>query len=489
MLLEVSSYSQFRIGICIAMIILLLGVVSVYTLKTMEEINQNYNYQVEYNKKISNLDNIKVKYEKQIAVFEKLKSEKNYNGAGNFWIYSTEIKNEVLDFDDLVINNLKTDELLTEKKSLELRRDVLSFYELHLIYENSAFNTLDYFYEGRTSDFLSEYDNLKSLQLELLEKIKDIEQTLQIIPVSSKLSIDRIIDNFQTLQLTMIILIGIVTTMLVFFLNQTNTNLKSEIRAKTKNLQKLNEKLRKMDQKRGEFISIASHELKGPIQPIFGFVELAKTGIITKQEALEGISTVAYTLENIANNVLDLTKIENNELELHLEKNSINDIIQEVVDSEHFNPDRKVPIKTRLDVDIMINLDKTRIKQVFRNILDNCIKFTESGEIMIQTNLLKDEKILKLSFSDTGPEIPKDVLPKIFKKFVTKGDNNVTGFGLGLYISKKIIDAHNGKISAHNHNGYPVFEITLPVVTFDINWKTNGVPNLEKTVKNNQNLS
>jgi len=485
MLLEVSSYSQFRIGICIAMIILLLGVVSVYTIKTMEEINQNSNYHVEYSQKILNLDNIKIKYEKQIIVFEKLKSEKNYNGAGNFWIYSTEIKNEVLDFNDLIIDNQKTDELLTEKKSLELKRNVLSFYELHLIYENSAFRALNYFYEDRESDFLLEYDNLKSLQVELLEKIKDIEQALQTISVASKLSIGHIISNFQTLQWIMIILIGIITTMLVFFLNQTNANLKSEIRTKTKNLQKLNKKLRKMDKKRGEFVAIASHELKGPIQPIFGFVELAKTGIITNQEALEGISTVAFNLENIANNVLDLTKIENDELELHLEKSSINNIIQEVVNSEHFNPDRKVPIKTRLDVDIMINLDKTRIKQVFRNILDNCIKFTESGEIKIQTNLLKDEKILKLSFSDTGPEIPKEVLPKIFKKFVTKGNNNITGFGLGLYISKKIVDAHNGKISAHNYNGHPVFEITLPVVTFDLNWKTTDPPYLEKTVKNN----
>jgi len=485
MLLEVSSYSQFRIGICIAMIILLLGIVSVYTVKTMEEINQNSNYQIEYNQKISNLDNIKIKYEKQITIFEKLKSEKNYNGAGNFWIYSTEIKNEVLDFNKLVINNLKTEEFLTEKKSLELERKVLSFYELHLIYENNAFKAINYFNEGNESDFLLEYNNLKSIQLELFEKIKDIQQTLQIIPVSSKLSTDHILDNFQTLQWTMIILIGIVTTILVFLLNQTNANLKSEIIIKTKNLQKLNEKLRKMDNKRGEFISIASHELKGPIQPIFGFVELAKTGIITKQEALEGISTVAFNLENIANNVLDLTKIENDELQLHLEKSSINDIIQEVVDSEHFNPDRKVPIKTRLDVDITINVDKTRIKQVFRNILDNCIKFTESGEIMIQTNLLKDEKTLKLSFSDTGPEIPKEILPKIFKKFVTKGNNNITGFGLGLYISKKIVDAHNGKISARNYNGHPIFEITLPVVTFDLNWKTHDPPNLEKTVKNN----
>jgi len=485
MLLEVSSYSQFRIGICIAMIILLLGVVSIYTIKTMEEINQNSEYQVEYSQKISNLDNVKIKYEKQMTIFEKLKSEKNYNGVGNFWIYSAEIKNEVLDFNDLITNNLKTDELLTERKSSELKRNVLSFYELNLIYENSAFRALNYFYEGNESDFALEYNNLKSLQAELFEKIKEIEQTLQIIPVSSKLLTDNIINNFQTLQWTMIILIGIITTMLVFFLNQTNTNLQSEIRNKTKNLQKLNEKLKKMDTQRREFISIASHELKGPIQPIFGFVELAKTEIITKQEALEGISTVAFNLENIANNVLDLTKIENNELELNLERTSINDIIQEVVDSENFNPNRKVPIKTRLDVDIMINLDKTRIKQVFRNILDNCTKFTESGEIKIQTNLLKDEKILKLSFSDTGPEIPKEVLPKIFKKFVTKGNGQVTGFGLGLYISKKIIDAHNGKISAYNHNGQPVFEIILPIVTFDLNLNTDHSQSLEKTVKNN----
>ncbi len=485
MLLEVSSYSQFRIGICIAMIILLLGVVSIYTIKTMEEINQNSEYQVEYSQKISNLDNVKIKYEKQMDIFEKLKSEKNYNDAGNFWIYSAEIKNEVLDFNDLIINNLKTDELLTEKKSSELKINVLSFYELNLIYENSAFRALNYFYEGNESNFSVEYDNLKSLQAELFEKINDIEQTLQIIPISSKILTDNIINNFQTLQWTMIILIGIITTMLVFFLNQTNTNLKLEIRSKTKNLQKLNEKLKKMDMQRREFISIASHELKGPIQPIFGFVELAKTEIITKQEALEGISTVAFNLENIANNVLDLTKIENNELELNLERTSINDIIQEVVDSENFNPNRKVPIKTRLDVDIMINLDKTRIKQVFRNILDNCIKFTESGEIKIQTNLLKDERILKLSFSDTGPEIPKEVLPKIFKKFVTKGNDQVTGFGLGLYISKKIIDAHNGKISAYNHNGQPVFEIILPVITFDLNLDTDHSQNLEKTVKNN----
>ncbi|WP_255465245.1 HAMP domain-containing sensor histidine kinase [Nitrosopumilus sp. b3] len=485
MLLEISSHSQFRIGICISMIILLLGVVSIYTIKTMDDINQNYNFILDYNEKISNFDDIKVKYERQMTIFESLKSEENLVGVGTFWIYNTEIKNKIYDFNRLILDNHQIDEILANEQFFELENTVNLYYNLHLEYENSASNALSYFYDGNFGGFLLEYENLKYLQFELLEKLQDIEQMLEIIPVHSKLSVDEIIVDFQILQWTMIILVGVVTSMLVFFLNQTNKNLKNEIKTQTKDLQKLNEKLKKVDKKREEFISIASHELKGPIQPIFGFVELAKTGIISKQEALEGISNIALNLENIANNVLDLTKIENDELELHLEKNNINDIISEVLDSEHFNPDRKVPIKTRLDLDVMINLDKTRIKQVLRNIIDNCIKFTETGDITIQTNLLKDKKTLKLFISDSGPEIPNDVLPKIFKKFVTKGNYKISGFGLGLYISKKIIDAHNGKISAYNKNGHPVFEIALPIVDFDLTWKDSVVDDIENSIKNN----
>ncbi|WP_225866836.1 sensor histidine kinase [Nitrosopumilus zosterae] len=484
-MLEISSHSQFRIGICISMIILLLGVVSIYTIKTMDDINQNYNFILEYNQNISNFDDIKIKYERQMTIFESLKSEENLAGVGTFWIYNTEIKNKIYDFNTLIINNPQFVELLEDKKSLELENNIDSYYNLHLNYENSASDALSYFYDGDFGLFLLEYENLKHLQFELFEKLEDIEQTLEIIPVYSKISVEHIIADFQILQWTMIILVGVVTTMLVFFLNQTNSNLKSEIKMQTKNLQKLNEQLKTVDKKREEFISIASHELKGPIQPIFGFVELAKTGIISNQEALEGISNIALNLENIANNVLDLTKIENDELELHLEKNSINELISEVLDSEHFNPDRKVPIITRLDVDVVMNLDRTRIKQVLRNILDNCIKFTETGTITIQTNLLKDKKTLKLFITDSGPEIPHDVLPKIFKKFVTKGNYKVSGFGLGLYISKNIVDAHKGKISAYNKNGHPVFEISLPIISFDLTWKDSESSNLEKNIEYN----
>lgn len=472
MLLEITSYSQLRIAICISMIILLLGIVSVFTIETMEEISQNFNHHIKYGQKISILEDIKIKYKIENTIFEKLITEKNQDTIGNFWIYSTEIKNKFLDLNELVTDDLKTNNMLTEKEYTKLQRDILAYYELHLTYENIGFRMINHFYENRQPELLHEYDNLKHLQLEVDAKINEIEQTLHIIPTSSKFLLYNTIDNFQILQFVTIFLIGIIITILIFFLNRTNINLKMEIKSQTVSLQKLNEELRSIDKKRGEFISIASHELKGPLQPIFGFVELAKTGIISKQEAMEGISNIAYHLENIANNVLDLTKIENNELELHLEKCSINNIIQEVVNSEHFNPERKVPIKIEFDKDISLNLDKTRIKQVVRNILDNCIKFTESGEIKIKTYLMKENKTLKLHFTDTGPEIPIEVLPKIFDKFVTKSHNKVSGFGLGLYISKKIIDAHNGKIIAGNKKGHPIFEIILPLVAFATNQKT-----------------
>ena len=104
-------------------------------------------------------------------------------------------------------------------------------------------------------------------------------------------------DDFQIFQWVLIPLVGIITFMLIFFLNRSNQNLKNEIKKQTSSLSILNQKLQNMDKKRREFISIASHELKGPIQPIFGFVELSKSGIISKDEAIDGIDTAVRNLE------------------------------------------------------------------------------------------------------------------------------------------------------------------------------------------------
>lgn len=481
MLLTISSASQFRIAVCISMIILLLGTVSTYTILTMNEMNHTLNYNSDYSKQISNLEEIKSKYNSQIEIFESLTIEDTPSEVGNFWIYNTEIKNNYFTLKNFIIDDSRTHEFLPNSKFNTLEQQIFSFYELHLIYENTAARTLDLYYTDNAA-FVTEFENLQNQNLRLINKIHEIEKILQIIPISSQFFTSNLMNDFQIFQWVLISLVGIITVMLIFFLNRSNQNLKNEIKKQTSSLSTLNQKLQNMDKKRREFISIASHELKGPIQPIFGFVELSKSGIISKDEAIDGIDNVAHNLENIANNVLDLTKIENDELELNIEKYSIHEIINEIVNSVRFNPNLKVPINTRFDEDVELALDKTRIKQVLRNILDNCIKFTNSGEILIQTNFLKEDKIFKITITDTGPEIPNDVLPNIFGKFVTKTNNNVSGFGLGLYISKKIIDCHNGKIKANNQNGQPVFEISLPILSLKENQIIKQLDSIKETV-------
>ncbi|WP_299293179.1 sensor histidine kinase KdpD [Nitrosopumilus sp.] len=463
------------------MIILLLGTVSTYTILTMNEMNHTLQYNSDYSKQITNFEEIKSKYESQILIFKSLNIEDTSSEIGNFWIYNTEIKNNYFTLKNFIIDDSKTLEFLPTSSFSTLEQQIFSFYELHLIYENTAAKTLDLYYTDNTA-FMIELENLENQNLRLINKIHQIEKILQTIPISSQFSTTSLMDDFQIFQWVLISLVGIITFMLIFFLNRSNQNLKNEIKKQTSSLSILNQKLQNMDKKRSEFISIASHELKGPIQPIFGFVELSKSGIISKDEAIDGIDNVARNLENIANNVLDLTKIENDELELNIEKHSVHKIINEIVNSVRFNPSLKVPINTRFDEDVELNLDKTRIKQVLRNILDNCIKFTNSGEILIQTYLLKEDKIFKITITDTGPEIPNDVLPNIFGKFVTKTSNNVSGFGLGLYISKKIIDCHNGKITASNHIGQPVFEISLPLLSFKENQIIKQLDSIKETV-------
>ena len=108
-----------------------------------------------------------------------------------------------------------------------------------------------------------------------------------------------------------------------------------------------------------------------------------------------------------------------------------------------------------------------RIGQVLRNLLNNAIKFTPKGTITVDTHVYHDENKIQVKITDTGLGIPQEVLPNIFGKFVTKGIKDVqqTGTGLGLFLSKGIIEAHNGEITAHNNfDGGASFEFTIPIL-------------------------
>ncbi|MGH9922267.1 MAG: sensor histidine kinase [Nitrososphaerales archaeon] len=224
--------------------------------------------------------------------------------------------------------------------------------------------------------------------------------------------------------------------------------------------------MKRKDKLKDEFISIASHELRSPIQPILGFATLAKSGKLDQQQAWEGVIKHAQRLQRIANDILDVSRIESDELTYTFEKVRINAVITDIVNSETTNLINGVVIETKLDKDIEFEADKYRIAQVLTNVIGNATKFTKKGHIKIESRIHEESNKLEIKVSDTAGGIPIDLLPLLFGKFVTKsiGSEVRHGTGLGLFISKAIVTAHKGRIEVDNNNdGGATFTITLPI--------------------------
>ncbi|WP_268542225.1 sensor histidine kinase [Candidatus Nitrosotenuis cloacae] len=275
-------------------------------------------------------------------------------------------------------------------------------------------------------------------------------------------------------QIGIIMVVGAIALFMRHVISQISKDLKSEIDEKTRELQHANKKLQELDKMKDDFISIASHELKSPIQPIFGFAELAQSGDIDQKEAWDGVTALAKKLQGLATDVLDVTKIESNRLMLYRQRHRINEIISETCSMARTCLDKNVRIIEELDDDVEVEIDKGRIEQVLRNMLNNALKFTDSGIIRISTSVGKDELVVMVS--DTGLGIPSEILPNIFGKFVTKGHERETqsGNGLGLFLCKGIIDAHGGRIAARNNrDGGATFEFTLPLAQKTVETLTN----------------
>lgn len=233
-------------------------------------------------------------------------------------------------------------------------------------------------------------------------------------------------------------------------------------------LEEANKRLKEVDKMKTDFIRIASHELRTPIQPILGYAELAKRGVIKPQEALEAITQQARRLQHLANDILDVTSIEGGDLRLDIEQISINEVIQNIVNKSAASISKDLKINLELATnndDAALYADKQRITQLITNIFDNAIKFTKKGAIGISTKKVDEGREIEICISDTGSGIPQDILPILFTKFAAKSTDQGTehGTGLGLFISKAIVESHGGSIIGHNNPaGGATFEIRLP---------------------------
>jgi two-component system, OmpR family, sensor histidine kinase VicK len=232
-------------------------------------------------------------------------------------------------------------------------------------------------------------------------------------------------------------------------------------------LELANEQLKIHDKMQKEFINIASHEMKTPVQSILAFSELLQENPDNDKKMMQGIYRNAVRLQRLTNDIVDVTKIESGTLKLNKKKFSIKELILSVkMDLENLieKENNTVKIFTEFKKDFIIEADKGRIFQVMDNLLDNAIKFTNyNGIIQIKVceNVTNDQVIV--SVKDNGIGIIKEVLPRLFIKFVTF---STVGTGLGLYISKNIIEAHGGKISAKNNEDGKgaTFSFSLPLI-------------------------
>ena len=229
------------------------------------------------------------------------------------------------------------------------------------------------------------------------------------------------------------------------------------------------EKLKAYSKMQREFINNAAHELRTPIQPILGITEILRFGgeldeIGGKQKLNESLDIIlrnARRLSELADNVLSVSLIESQSLKLEKELFNLNGII---VDNIKSAKRQFLPIGTKsnlkiiydraseTEADIYVNADKYKISQVVYNLLNNAIKFTKEGSITISVKRKggkgENKKAIVVSVKDTGEGIASEMLPRLFTRFATK---SFAGTGLGLFVSKHIVEAHDGEIWAENN--------------------------------------
>jgi two-component system, OmpR family, sensor histidine kinase VicK len=228
-------------------------------------------------------------------------------------------------------------------------------------------------------------------------------------------------------------------------------DLYQQLENSNKELAAANERLKEADKIQKEFINVAAHELRTPIQPILGLSAILQPQIKddTQRSLVDIILRNAKRLQQLTEDILDVTKIESQSLNLKKEILNLNELVMSVI-AEFGMHAKKNGVKIRLTSkdDFIVRGDRGRLAQVLSNLIGNAMKFMGEGNIDISLEKSQDGSEVVLSVKDTGSGIHSDIMPRLFTRFATRSH---TGTGLGLYISKNVIEAHGGKIWAENN--------------------------------------
>ncbi len=250
---------------------------------------------------------------------------------------------------------------------------------------------------------------------------------------------------------------------LAAFLIRWNATLRREVQSRTKELATANDLMQRNLNSQKEFLAIAAHELRTPVQPILGLAEVlqaraiestingpAALSIIGLREGqlLDVIVRNARKLQKLTEDLLDASRIDSGSLRLNRERFDLSETVASTLQdfASCIEATNKISV-IGVPADAMIvNADRQRIVQVLSNLLNNSQKFVKEGTIHV--GIMKEDGNVKVTIRDDGEGIHPEVFPRLFAKFVTRSER---GTGLGLFISRGIIEAHDGKIWAENN--------------------------------------
>ncbi len=290
-----------------------------------------------------------------------------------------------------------------------------------------------------------------------------------IAPYTQVAEVTTLVENQKNLSILLIIAIGASAVTAAVVILQWNKNLEKTIAQRTALLREANEQLTVHDKLQREFINIAAHELRTPLQPILGLSQILESKFGEGSEEMKVIARNARRLERLTQDILDVSRIESGALSLNIQTIDLDEAISSVIidyrnniaDVIRTENTKKEKVKINYEPKkLMVKGDKERIQRIISNLINNALRFTKEGEIIVKTQVI--DGFVQTIVKDTGTGIDPEIMPRLFQKFVTKSEK---GTGLGLFISNSIVQAHGGTMWAENNAGGKgaTFTFTLPL--------------------------
>lgn len=236
-------------------------------------------------------------------------------------------------------------------------------------------------------------------------------------------------------------------------------------------LEQANKKLEELDQLKSLSISVATHELRSPLTAVKAYIDNLFEGVAGElpEKIVHYLTRIGYNTDRVirlVNMLLDISRIEAGHMHLELDRVSVSEVISDVVkDFECMARTREVAIRASAVMDVPVRADRDRVEQVLHNLLHNALKFTPpGGEVVVQSHLTENEKVT-ITVTDTGCGIPPGHEEKVFHKFHRAPSPVREGAGLGLAVTKSLVELHGGNIWVESEPGRgSKFSFTLPLV-------------------------